>query len=272
MSDFIPIDIISNPSLEEFNDNYGFKLKPVLITDITTAWQASTAWTNIFFKTQMGDFQENATRVNDKKDNKTFKVFDYFNYMENCEDTYPYYLTNCKFHLKTDMRNDYVVPEYFKSCLQILGEKLPIQFQLSWLYIGAQNTYSGLHLDLFDTSAWNAVITGRKFWLFYPPDQASYLYHGQVNPFNPDLDNYPEFSKAKPIVCYQNPGEVVYTPSGWWHAVYNKESGVSLTENFINNTNHEMVKIKLRKYERMEEIKVIDECMSQIYKINNSGD
>jgi hypothetical protein len=44
------------------------------------------------------------------------------------------------------------------------------------------------------------------------------------------------------MVCVQNPGDIIFTPSGWYHAVCNLEMGVSLTENFINSSNIELVK------------------------------
>ncbi len=192
-----------------------------------------------------------------------FKIHDYFNYMENSTDRDPYYLKNSRFHLKTEMESDYEVPSYFKNCLQIMADKLPLEFQLSWMYIGAKNTFSPLHLDLFNTSAWNAVISGKKVWLFYPPNQAQYLYNGMVNPFEPDLTKYPLFEKAKPLVCIQSPGEVVFTPSGWWHAVYNEESGVSITENFINEVNYEIVKMTLLHHKKNDELRIVEACMGQ---------
>ena len=39
----------------------------------------------------------------------------------------------------------------------------------SWLYIGPKNSRSALHVDA-TSSAWNAVLSGRKQWVAYPPE------------------------------------------------------------------------------------------------------
>ncbi|MBB6127425.1 cupin-like domain-containing protein [Mucilaginibacter lappiensis] len=255
------IDTIHNPDKNEFNEKYGKKGIPVLLKGIMDNWAATTKWDSTYFKTRFTHTEGIAVRNLDTTDKRKMTIGDYFNYMESTDDLDPYYLKNTQFHLETDMTKDYVVPSYFTNCLDIIKDKLPLAFQLSWMYIGSTNTFSGLHLDIFNTSAWNAVISGKKIWVFYPSEQAQYLYNGVVNPFNPDLVKYPEFAKAKPLVCVQSPGEIVFTPSGWWHAVYNEVGGVSITENYINDTNYDVVKMTLLYHNKLEEAKIVDSCM-----------
>lgn len=259
VKDYVHIKKEYKPQKKYFNENYGFKSIPVLISGIMEEWNAKEKWTMDFLELQVGNFEEFGTRTNDKNDRKAFKIADYINYIKNCNDKYPYYLKDCKFHLKTNMINDYKVPDYFRSCIEPIARELPLNFQLSWMYIGAPNTYSGLHIDLFNTSAWNGVISGKKIWLFYPPEQAYYLYNGKINPFEPDYEKFPNFVKAKPLVCIQNPGEVVFTPSGWWHAVFNEEGGASITENFINETNYNAVRKSLLFHQKFKELEVVDQ-------------
>ena len=268
MHEYVHVDKVSNLDSHEFYTKYGFESKPVLIKDLMQGWNAASDWATAAFEKRIGNVEHVGTRVNDKKDKKLFKLSDYFQYMKECNDPYPYYLLDCKFHIGTDMMNDYAVPDYFRSCLDILGDKIPTRFKLSSIFIGATNTFSDLHLDIYNTSAWNGVITGRKFWLFYPPGNGQYLYNGLVNPFEPDHEKYPDFAKAKPIICIQHPGEVVFTPSGWWHAVFNEVGGISLTENFINETNFETVKTTLLFHDRIQELKIVEECMFEFAKIN----
>lgn len=112
---------------------------------------------------------------------------------------------------------------------------------LSWIYLAPKNSITKLHRDVANTSAWNLVISGAKFWVFYPENQVKYLYNGTVNPFHANLEQYPLYEQSKPIVCVQQPDEVVFTPPRMYHAVLNLESGVSLTENFICQHNLELV-------------------------------
>jgi histone arginine demethylase JMJD6 len=271
-ADFPQIERIADPSKILFNEMYGNKSVPVVLTNITKHWPAISKWTPEYLVSQVGQLKEQATRVADKNDRRHFTIAEYIQYMQTTQDVDPYYLKNCQFHLKTDMVKDYHVPDYFESCLQQMQTQLPMQFQLSWMFIGTANTYSGLHLDIFNTSAWNAVITGKKYWMFYPPEQAKFLYNGQVNPFNPDLEKFPEFKNARPLVCEQGPGEVVFTPSKWWHAVFNVEAGISLTENYINETNYDIVRATLLHYQKHDEIRIVEECMTRLLEKENTSE
>lgn len=258
------VDRIHNPAETEFNDKYGFCSKPVIITGLMEQWKARHNWTSEFFKTNYGSFEEYGFRCDDENKRKLFKISEYIDYMQNCPDAEPYYLKNCQFHLKTNVIDDYTVPIYFQDYFQRFYKNLP--FRLSWLFMGATNTYSKLHQDIFNTSAWNAVISGRKLWLFYPSDQEQYLYEGAVNPFKPNISRYCNFQKANPLVCVQNPGEVVFTPGGWWHAVYNLEGGISITENFVNSTNCRLVQKTLVSLQKHKEIHMLEQCMNFFLK------
>jgi len=81
------------------------------------------------------------------------------------------------------------------------------------------------------------LFVGEKVWRFYPPHQTSHVYAGEVNAFRPDPDRFPLFSEAEGVSCVQGPGDIVFTPSNWWHQVRNETCTLALTENFINETN-----------------------------------
>merc|ERR1711991_638140 len=48
----------------------------------------------------------------------------------------------------------------------LLGSQRP---DYRWLVIGPKRSGSIFHIDPNQTHAWNAVIRGRKKWIFYPP-------------------------------------------------------------------------------------------------------
>ena len=96
---------------------------------------------------------------------------------------------------------------------------------------------SQLHVDIMSTVAWNACFVGTKEWYFFDPKDKKYLYHSEVNAFMPDDEKFPEFKKATPYHIIQKPGDLIYTPSGWWHTVRNLEPSIALTDNFVNQHN-----------------------------------
>ena len=49
-----------------------------------------------------------------------------------------------------------------------------------------------------------------------------YKYNSPIDGYDPDLHDYPLFSKAKPLVFDQLPGELLLIPTGWFHQVMNQ--------------------------------------------------
>lgn len=245
---FPHVDRIHRPTSAEFVQHYGALGKPVLIQGIMDEWPAMTRWTPRFFGERYGDVQVTVKRSKDLDDIRTLSVKEYIDYMETTNDDDPYYLKD--WHIENDcpeVMQDYVPPDYFHSWHWRLPKEIRPKWK--WFYIGPKHTGSRMHVDVMMSSAWNAVISGEKHWLFYPPEQEPYLYKGKVNAFNHDADQYPLFSRACPFLCIQKPGEVVFTPSGWWHQVLNKESCVSITENFVNSSNRVQFKKHLSETE-----------------------
>lgn len=243
----------------EFSPEVTNWMEPVKISGYANGWPALKLWNESYLIRQSENKLLPAKRIiNGIKETKSFFLKDYFSYVDENNDTLPFYLSDCQFHLNTEMESHYFVPKIFK-CWYGEIDSLRRKSTLSWLYIGARRSQSPLHIDMWNTSAWNVVLKGRKLWLFFPPSQEELLYEGKVNPFYPDDVQYPKFRTAIPIVCIQEPSEIVYTPSGWWHAVYNLEAGISITENFINalNYDHVLTFFKQRSipsYETMDQI------------------
>ncbi len=220
---------------------YGHAGKPLVLTEMTANWPAMHLWTEDYLTERFGEVLQKSYRtVGGQKEGLTFTLGNYLAYMHAPPEQPPFYLVNCQFHLNTDLETHYQVPPFFQCWYRQLHHNQR-RYTLSWVFAGAAHTFSKLHTDVFNSSAWNVVISGQKLWLFFPPEQADFLYNGTVDPFSPDLGRHPGYRHARPLVCLQQPGELVYTPSGWWHAVYNLKPGISLTENFINHTNANQV-------------------------------
>jgi hypothetical protein len=91
------------------------------------------------------------------------------------------------------------------------------------------------HYDAYDNLA--AVVYGRRSFTLFPPDQVANLYVGPaleapggvpislVDLRNPDFEKWPKFSLALETAqtATLEPGDVIYIPSPWWHAVESLE-------------------------------------------------
>ena len=91
------------------------------------------------------------------------------------------------------------------------------------------------HFDLHDNIA--CVVHGRRRFTLFPPEQISNLYIGPtldapggvpisiVDLDNPDLANFPRFQSALDAALFTdlNPGDAIFIPTPWWHAVESKE-------------------------------------------------
>ena len=87
------------------------------------------------------------------------------------------------------------------------------------------------HYDESDNIA--CVVSGRRRFILFPPDQVANLYVGpldrtvagqpisMVDLDNPDFERFPKFREAltHALVADLEPGDAIYIPALWWHAV-----------------------------------------------------
>lgn len=125
----------------------------------------------------------------------------------------------------------------------------PLRPDFRWTVIGPQRTGAPWHTDPARTSAWNALVKGRKRWAIYPPDSpppgVSMGKNGQgrehalnMSSLSWYLHVYPTLlPHQKPIEVIQEEGEVIYVPSGWWHLILNLDTTIAVTQNFVDSHN-----------------------------------
>lgn len=107
--------------------------------------------------------------------------------------------------------------------------------------LGPPRSGTGLHIDPLGTSAWNALVFGRKHWVLFPPDTPK---EALKPPRGADHEGITWFATVlpaarsaswphhPPIEFIQQPGETVFVPGGWHHAVLNIEQTIAITQNF----------------------------------------
>eukprot|EP01116_Phalansterium_solitarium_P015835 TRINITY_DN353_c1_g1_i11.p3 TRINITY_DN353_c1_g1~~TRINITY_DN353_c1_g1_i11.p3 ORF type:complete len:247 (+),score=73.78 TRINITY_DN353_c1_g1_i11:603-1343(+) len=171
------------------------------------------------------------------------RMSDYLAYCAaNC-DAKPLYLFDNRFEQRVpEMLADYSPPEHFADDLFELlsAEDRP---DWRWFLVGPARSGSALHQDPHRTSAWNALLTGRKRWVLYPPDVIppgvdetliDSEYYAAPDALRWFLEYYPRLPpEQRPLEIIQHAGETIFVPSGWWHAVLNLDAiNVAITHNF----------------------------------------
>ncbi|CAL1539742.1 unnamed protein product, partial [Lymnaea stagnalis] len=112
-----------------------------------------------------------------------------------------------------------------------------------FVYMGPKNSWTPLHADVLHSYSWSANICGLKKWIFFPPgsekklkDKHEHLAFDLRSQELYDPDKYPDAASVvdNAITVLQNPGEIIFIPSGWYHQVFNLEDTISINHNWIN--------------------------------------
>ena len=115
------------------------------------------------------------------------------------------------------------------------------------IWLGNQSTVAP-HFDFPDNIA--VCVIGQRRFTLYPPEQLQNLYVGpldrtpagqaisMVDINNPDLEKFPKFADAMAtaITVDLSPGDALYVPSMWWHAVESMSSVNGLVNYWWRNT------------------------------------
>lgn len=237
------IDHRSDLSYDEFVKKYASIGKPVIITDVAKNWKASTKWTLDFFREKYGSVNTDGVQDRNNGTNISMTIADYIDYLETGDRKQSLYFFDFPVFEFPEFSEDYEVPVYWHNLLANLPEKVFNKYlkQYTYLIIGGKESSIGLHVDYFCTQAWLAVIYGRKRLILIPPDQQKFVYDGEVDAFNPDLEKFPLYANVKPVEFILNPGQMLYIPPNWWHQAENLENTIALGVNTVNEWNFEMV-------------------------------
>jgi hypothetical protein len=160
-------------SVEEFIEKYDRGNKPCIIKNGMEGWPCTTGpteWTPEKLAARFRGKRFLTDEVNSKGHKMKMTLDAYFKYFRNNQDDDPIYLFDPKFvkHAGELIREDYDICPFFQedlfSCLS--KEERPFY---RWIVIGPKRSGSCFHLDPYFTSAWNALISGTKRWVMFPP-------------------------------------------------------------------------------------------------------
>ena len=98
-----------------------------------------------------------------------------------------------------------------------------------------------------------SVIRGRKLWVIFPPNTPrsvvkckKVMLKGEDDEaINYFVDHIPRLKRLHPQLrifeFIQGPGDTVFIPGGWWHAVLNLDDTIGVTQNYCSRANFDQV-------------------------------
>jgi len=127
-----------------------------------------------------------------------------------------------------------------------------------WVIFGTAGGGARFHFDYFLSSFWNFALQGSKFWVLVPPYDALSIWQSEntdaeiqkvmaltVNEFFSNiylsgfLDRRSKATKKTYFYCKQNPGDIVFAPSIYYHATVNLERTLNVARNLITRMNYQ---------------------------------
>ncbi|MET7394190.1 cupin-like domain-containing protein [Dactylosporangium sp. NPDC005572] len=114
------------------------------------------------------------------------------------------------------------------------------------MFVGSKGTVTPFHSDGMQTAAYLNQVVGRKRCYFVSPDQYECLYPrafrrqfgmAQVDYRFPDLARRPKFRDVVVEETILYPGETLYVPSGYWHAIEAMDASISYSHQIVNEDN-----------------------------------
>ncbi|GME64669.1 f-box and domain protein [Neofusicoccum parvum] len=233
---------MSDLTHEEFSSKW--TNKPFILTAPVKDWPVYGTWTTQHLLEKYADVSFRAEAVD-------WPLMTYVDYMDNSVDESPLYLFDRSFaeKMKIAVGKDkedaaYWAPTCFgEDLFEVLGEQRP---DSRWMIMGPARSGSTFHKDPNATSAWNAVLTGSKYWLMFPssaklPPPPGIILSEDSSEITSPLSiaeyllSFHEIARATPGcregICYA--GEVLHVPSGWFHLVLNLDESIALTQNFV---------------------------------------
>eukprot|EP00300_Choanocystis_sp_HF-7_P040111 c6539_g1_i1.p2 GENE.c6539_g1_i1~~c6539_g1_i1.p2 ORF type:complete len:387 (+),score=68.12 c6539_g1_i1:111-1271(+) len=241
---------VNKVDAHEFRKNWEHLDRPVMITGAAKKWPAMKKWEPKTMAKNMGNvlFRVSGERI-------PFKHYEY--YARHTKDDSPYYLFEA--NLEDDGREeiiaDYRVPKVFKyDYFGVLPRDLRPPYR--WMVIGPERTGTTMHQDPLGTSAWNTLTHGHKRWVMFPPTTRK----SAIHPRHLRTDDNQEYAiywwkeiypyclahaeELQMQECIQAPGDTIFVPGDWWHAVFNVDMTVAITQNFTSRENFRRVFIR----------------------------
>jgi hypothetical protein len=222
---------------EEFLASYYSQNKPVVLTDVCDRWPAVKRWDENYLVEKLGDVQVEVMAGRDRDSDyelnadshKTKMSFaEYVAWVRSTSNSNDRYLVANNGLLSKEegavLWDDFDLdPRYLKP---------DPSRQSAFLWYGPGGTVTPLHHD--SSNILFTQVMGRKKFIMIPTLEIHRVYnnvavYSDVDPLNPDLDQYPAFEGIERVELEVGPGDALFIPVGWWHHVSSLDTSISIS-------------------------------------------
>lgn len=255
------LENLNNFTVQEF-DSAVSRHQPFVVHGAISHWPALQLWNPEYFERSYGDLIVVAGRYDPDEDssyldqtladvNRTFPLREFLNGLESADN---------KLALREDTSLFEHVPELLDDLSNFSPFTIASSVEYKALWIGPPEYVTGLHTDPGPTLLFQ--IHGRKHVLLFAPNQTPFLYEeefavrhrkfdssplrtrldpvefsilkdqvrwSKVQPFDPDIRMFPLFTLVIGFEASIGPGDTLYIPDQWWHAVRSLETAISVS-------------------------------------------
>lgn len=217
----LPVISTKHMSFQDFVMKVSSKHTPVVLTDFGDEWIAWKNWRKHELIKRYGSLKFEVSNIpyedlyfSSINSTHTVSLQDYIKMFKDSS-TRPVYLFDGK-----------TISQYPKLAADIYIPKWlnPTSIYLKQFILGPRNSGSPPH---FHGQAVNALIYGIKEWYFWKPVNAFFSFSHIMDLKDKVLNTQDVFTK-----CIQLPGEFVYVPENWGHAVINIEESIGVAFEF----------------------------------------
>eukprot|EP00040_Diaphanoeca_grandis_P022109 m.118272 g.118272 ORF g.118272 m.118272 type:complete len:481 (+) comp28649_c0_seq1:167-1609(+) len=222
-------------------------LGPHLVSDQGHAWLLS----NVPNK-QVGVYKHGTHQSRDSDTDVVFmKIGEYLNHLEASPNDSLYLYDTSIPKSVASLLEHLRIPRYFchdyrTQCM----DSAPWAHNWPSLFVGAKGSSSSLHVDQWHGNFWMVVVSGRKRWVLFHPEDTALLYpswsRGTLAPAFPSLqeleqnpERYPDFVRARRTEVIVSAGDVLFVPGGTPHFVENLDITIAYAGNYIDESNIE---------------------------------
>lgn len=226
------IPVIDGESItrKEFETQFLYPQKPVILRGLWKKYPAYSKWTFDFFRQIMGNLEVglfSSTKADPSKTITTPTVKMPFNEYLSLIEREPTDLRLFLFPVfkyKPALLKDFDYPD-------ITGGYVHLPF----MFFGPKGSITRMHQDIDMSNVFLTQFEGRKRVVLFAPDQSHLLYklpfnvHSTVDIDHPDYDTYPGLHYVKGMEGILEYGDTLFMPSGYWHHIEYLEGGYGLS-------------------------------------------